>query len=564
MLIHEIIEAIAIELDTGNIDPEYRLEHPEDLLDICRSLIRLDSGTGSIALAHFSVKEFLMKEHAVDAFFWVPQRRNYDLVKYCITYICFDDFKSGPSLQQEKLYKEYPFYEYAAEFWMKHAYGHDDVSDVDYIRQIAYFLVSSVSDSSTTGSFESWFRYYSGTSAWKSNSEIEKVLHPSNNLPLLCACLFGLESTVSMLLSKTPDTKGFDGENLIAAALAGNIGVITLLLDAGADVNHVSKSGDTAVCAAIRRNNIPALKYLLSRQGDILVGRPSPLLTAIAAQSPEAVEICINAGSDIRENNGKNELNSPFIKAVFAPGEAGRRIFSTLVNHDAALYYFQSMGVEVPENRDSIRIAALVGKNCIAAAKKILMVDAEKGVKIADGCLEYFFMKNAVHLCIHEGRVKYLRMLLLHLGAKFKDYKRVLEITTLRGKPVLVGVVLEGWKHAGDDQKMGDSLLIATVLNDLAKAKLLLEYGANPDEVAQAGWSPMRFAIANNIKAFLNLFRTHGTSQKVIQEVTPQPTKWISSITWLPLEGNIIHGDRQPVGLALEGGTAALKSGRFL
>ncbi|TGZ81503.1 hypothetical protein EX30DRAFT_319098, partial [Ascodesmis nigricans] len=52
MLIHEVIEAIAIELDTGNIDPEYRLEHPEDLLDICRSLIRLDSGTRSIALAH--------------------------------------------------------------------------------------------------------------------------------------------------------------------------------------------------------------------------------------------------------------------------------------------------------------------------------------------------------------------------------------------------------------------------------------------------------------------------------------------------------------------------------
>jgi hypothetical protein len=62
LLLKELVEAVAVDPSTSHFDTKARLFLPEDILNLCSSLIRImDDQT--VVLSHFSVQEYLLSSH---------------------------------------------------------------------------------------------------------------------------------------------------------------------------------------------------------------------------------------------------------------------------------------------------------------------------------------------------------------------------------------------------------------------------------------------------------------------------------------------------------------------
>ena len=93
---------------------------------------------------------------------------------------------------------------------------------------------------------------------------------------------------------------------LIAAAEAGDIAVVTHLLQAGVDVNATDGTDRTAVMAATHANQVEIVRMLIEAGADINIRDnrlDNPFLYASAEGLFEIVKLCIDANADTRLTN---------------------------------------------------------------------------------------------------------------------------------------------------------------------------------------------------------------------------------------------------------------------
>jgi ankyrin repeat protein len=90
------------------------------------------------------------------------------------------------------------------------------------------------------------------------------------------------------------------GFPLFAAAGTGQRRVVALLLDRGADVNHRTKHGNTALQAALHARQLDLAQELMMRGADLEIAGEDgpPLLAAVRACQPEAVELLLRNGAN--------------------------------------------------------------------------------------------------------------------------------------------------------------------------------------------------------------------------------------------------------------------------
>uniref|UniRef100_K1R814 Protein fem-1 homolog B n=1 Tax=Magallana gigas TaxID=29159 RepID=K1R814_MAGGI len=125
---------------------------------------------------------------------------------------------------------------------------------------------------------------------WNLSSDlVDEVLdfHTSENgqitTPLIIACRNGEEKVVSILVSKfkinleQTGTVKFDGfvlegaTALWCAAGAGHLGIVKLLLECGADVNHATKTNSTPLRAACFDGRLDVVQCLVEHGADISI-----------------------------------------------------------------------------------------------------------------------------------------------------------------------------------------------------------------------------------------------------------------------------------------------------
>lgn len=91
----ELSEAVVLEESDTRLDDDSRLYRPQILLDICQGFV--DFSMGKITLAHSSIKTFLCSEwiqsSAVEFFGLNPATGNRILMRKCLTYLLFEDFR---------------------------------------------------------------------------------------------------------------------------------------------------------------------------------------------------------------------------------------------------------------------------------------------------------------------------------------------------------------------------------------------------------------------------------------------------------------------------------------
>ena len=127
----ELREAIAVEPE--DIELEQNLMDPDDIVEICESLLVHDESSETVRFAHYSVNEFLTNCCMQDLLSCVH------LANTCLTYLAFKTFDE-PYLDKRRV-QRYKFSRYAAQFWALHTKGEAE-NEPDIQRAVLSLLAS--------------------------------------------------------------------------------------------------------------------------------------------------------------------------------------------------------------------------------------------------------------------------------------------------------------------------------------------------------------------------------------------------------------------------------------
>ncbi|KAI9689609.1 MAG: hypothetical protein M1822_010261 [Bathelium mastoideum] len=270
LTLEQLCEALAIEEESSKIDDENRIQPPEIILGICKSLVNYDLDTQTISLAHSSVQTFLLSTH--DTFtnvayfqFSRAELLNMVLRKY-LTYLLFEDFNAGfphNITELQFLFRQYPLLSTTAQ-WPNIVKQLDEYSL--HIGRAEIGLIMRLFDTRKMpkrGNFGLFL------AAIYPDIQIEPEIYRTTyqvTTPLYMAASSGMTSIVKHLLSISKadiETKGgrFDSAPLQVAIFRRRCKTVDALLDAGADPSSTNCSGTS--CLSFARRCMHCMSRLL-------------------------------------------------------------------------------------------------------------------------------------------------------------------------------------------------------------------------------------------------------------------------------------------------------------
>ncbi|KAJ3498858.1 hypothetical protein NLG97_g794 [Lecanicillium saksenae] len=241
----ELSDILALKPDSKSMNPKYR-PAAKMILDCCQGLAMLDEQTGQIRLAHYAIKEYLVSNSALlFPLFEVKLAFN------CLNYMMLHDFRTGPLHTTGAIIQRlaaYPFLAYTSDYYC--------VEECISTTPLHHAAINCLAHS-----INSLLGYF--------NINRPTVI---GTTPIIKAASNGHCEIVKLLLKKgtDPRIRNWYGDALQYAAEAGKCENIRLLVGWGMDPN-----------------------------GENNVGRP-PLICALDRDSPKAVELLIDLGTNMR------------------------------------------------------------------------------------------------------------------------------------------------------------------------------------------------------------------------------------------------------------------------
>ena len=241
---------------------EHRLFDPEDILNICSTLVTCDNDTREIKVAHYSVREYLLSDRIQEGparVFAIDETdANRHIAEICLSYLLsFDEHDSIYGNVRD----HFPLLEYAASYWFSHAWLQGGETDTMLSNACARLL-----DPHSGHQFSNWLRVYNPEARYVQPAE-SFGKESTFACPLYYATLIGRPELVRLLLKQGVDfnsTGGAFESPLKAAAIVRNKAILEVLLDAGADIDSSSESGfGTIMHAAAYGGDIDIIKRLL-------------------------------------------------------------------------------------------------------------------------------------------------------------------------------------------------------------------------------------------------------------------------------------------------------------
>jgi len=536
MLIQEIVEGIGLEFGATSLDLDSLLNDPEDLLDVCGSLVTVDQDAGTVGLAHFSVKEFLTSKRLQNdnhsRYFVDVMRTNFKLARLCVTYLCFEDFNSGPCLTEEEYNSrvtKHRLYPYAAKFWPQHAQEHIDTNDHTFLSVIGIFFL----ESTMSGNFISWTQAYHSSPRDALPRDYLAADAEGNNR-LIYACRLGLYSIAHHLLSKglNPNavckaTKYSSlvtacGNALNAACESGDIKMIEMLLAQGADIHAVAGEHGLALNAAIehgQKSGFAALKYLLERGANINLSTPQKTFPLQAAtwkvRSPEAVKICLAAGADL---GMRDDTDSTVIEIAATCGYL--EIFEMLWERGGGTFLNPAFPWKLTPGVDGFSLYLASLSNYFEIAQKILEKDGEK---IFTDSSFHKMMYYTFRVCAFKGFYKFIQQMLVYSGTESELYVVALQEAAVKGNEKTVAALLDSRKEGGVP---ASPLVLAAAKGNRKVVDRLLESREDPAAVDEHGWSAVLAASASKQHEILEMFDRLGKTLENSTSAPLEPSSW--------------------------------------
>jgi ankyrin repeat protein len=461
----ELVDAVATDLDQDPaFDTRNRMPVPRDILRLCSSLITVSSKKYSenVQLAHFSVKEYLVSNHAPEGFEFLLSETvsRSHLARLCLTYlICVSHlFKLDQSVQAidtDKIYVEFPFVLYSSNHWMDHfrAVGTQDESLYEMVMS---FFVEKHEALSFFGNLQ--------------HCEFRE-----NGTPLYYAARGGLTRTVETLLDRGADINAGDGEALLEAVDRYHDTTVHLLLDRGADVNardsealmialdqdinayepmqtgvYDDADDDQEITEAAYCGRDSIIQRLLDHGAHVDARDGHALIRAAESGSDMIIQLLLNAGADVNTRNGY----ALSVAVELAP----TRTVQLLLDG----------GADVHAENDVALISGIVFDRSSNASVVRLLLDrgADPNTRGGEALYEAIRCRQTVI------------QLLLDKGADVNAcYGWPLQTAVWRGDQTIIQLLLEN--GADVNAKDGRALEIAAKRGNDGIVRFLLENGAN-------------------------------------------------------------------------------------
>ncbi|KAM0799070.1 ankyrin repeat-containing domain protein [Usnea florida] len=297
----EMAEVLTVDMERDPmVDFERRPEDPQEVLELCSSLISIVAGntdnrhvpdTEYLQFAHFSVREFLMsprldngpaRKFAVD-----KMRANILIAESCIAYIIrLDSVKVNSD--DWTVYEKYPLSRYAADHW------HIHVKNARENGRIISLLGRLFRSWSTTSELPSWL----GTLTFFPELYTDAR---SRFLPLHCPIVLRLPRFMRKLIVEGADVNSKNevwGQTPLMCMLNlfpeldthERVENVQHLLNHGADIHARDKYGSTALTLASKQGCVQTVQILLDNGADISARDGEGSTTLILASEIELHE----------------------------------------------------------------------------------------------------------------------------------------------------------------------------------------------------------------------------------------------------------------------------------
>ncbi|EEU33889.1 uncharacterized protein NECHADRAFT_55600, partial [Fusarium vanettenii 77-13-4] len=290
LTIDELLEALAVEEDAPEIDPQ-SVMNIEDVLTVCAGLVIVDTESAIIRLVHHTAEEYFESRKTT----LFPNCED-QILETCVTYLSFTAFEEGCCETNEEFEDRlefYPFYDYSSHNWAHHARESKKLSSkvLDFVK----------SEGKVQAAVQSLWAF----NGFRQPLRYSQVFPKGMNGLHLAACL-GVGEIVTALLETydTNTTDDYGGTPLLYAAANGHVAVLLLLVDGvdpdsalspvhywwsgRAPLSFAAENGhEEVVEILLERNDIDVNSGVIHKEG-LEITCPTPLWHA-AANGREAV-----------------------------------------------------------------------------------------------------------------------------------------------------------------------------------------------------------------------------------------------------------------------------------
>ena len=461
--IAELREAIAVVEGDLALDEDDLLP-PDDIVEVCRSLVSYDPSSGVVGFSHEKVQDFLRERYS----HWLLPES--DIAKTCIAYLTFNFFNLGlcgdENSLNERLQRN-PFAEYAARNWGLHVRQARVQDDLEVQQKVFQIWQSRNRADAIAQIF-----HCRSVNDWELSDVFrgETVLHAlaSHNLTKMAKVMLDRESFERLGVAGTLDSDSTlkshaqvvaaqtDGgaSPLVPALMHGDIDMVDLLLNAKIGVGTTLSKKITALHIATLNQNTNVVERLL-RAGSM------PRATVDLAETTE--------GANYYEEINVNALCFGGTTALhFASGDGCIDILNLLLAANAKI---DSQG---EDGFTALHIASSKGHAEIV--KNLLAAGANVTIQTKEG-------KAAIHLAENPA---VLKQLIIVTGVDWRSSQEwtALHFAAREGRMDLLNCLLEAGADVASKTVEGFTPLQLAAYNghvDIAQRLIEVKPEMSPD-----------------------------------------------------------------------------------
>lgn len=394
--------------------------HPEDVVETCTTyLVTVSPSNGTIKLAHFSVKEFLVVSESIHWYQLTKNGGHMDIANRAL-----NDMLDKTEVLTEEAVHDLPLLKYAAAHWSGHF---SELTDSDAkFRDLENKIYRLFSERIVYLNWRRVARDNFRLSSW--NNIWGDVLEP----PIYLACKMGMQSIVERLLSQgaNPCTQ-FQGKSTVTvAAQNGHLTIVQQLL------GNIEISAEIAseIASSIDLDNVPHEEV-----EDLL-----DLLLSTKVLYDKTANGCVL-------------LNEDFVSAIAGNKRSGRRLMCLLLDRQDKL--------EVPVT-ESVVETVVRNRVCGEEMMRILIDRRRKDIQITEGLMESVAADSRYTPDISE-------LILQHWGATVPLNQKIVKEFVRRAPAKVMELLLQ---IRGHEIQITEELVVAAAANgDHAVFRLLWE-----------------------------------------------------------------------------------------